>query len=192
MSSTNFVIVKLEEAYINEEEVNGSSIIINSSIENVSSINRQAEVIQVPKGIKLNKGDFIIAHHNIFRLRNDYKGNLCQSDYYLGDNTYFIPPTEIFLRRQGLLENWEAIDPYVFIKPINLDESKELLVGLKQEHKGREHKKGIIRYSNTYLKSKGFMGGDLVYFKKNSEYEFKIEGEILYRMKTSDILLKQK
>lgn len=190
MYSTNYVIVELKEAYINKKEIAGSELIINSTIEDVSSINREATVVSAPSFTILEKGDSIIAHHNIFRLKNDYKGNLCQSDYFIGNNLYFVPLTEIFLWKKGLLESWKAIDPYVFIEPILLDESSEFLLGIKKQHKNREHRKGTIKYLNKSLKEQGLKEGDKVVFKKNSEYEFNIDGKILYRMKTKDIMIK--
>lgn len=190
MHSTNYVIVELKEAYINETEVSGKKFITNSTIEDVSSINREATVVSAPEFTILKKGDTIIAHHNIFRLKYDYKGNLCQSDYSLGNNLYFVPLTEIFLWKRGLLEDWEAIDPYIFIEPMELDESKELLVGIKKHHKNKEHKKGVVKYINKNLKEQGLKVGDVVVFRKNSEYEFSIGGNILYRMKTKDIMIK--
>ena len=190
MYSTNYVIVELKEAYINETEVSGKKFITNSTIEDVSSINREATVVSAPEFTILKKGDTIIAHHNIFRLKYDYKGNLCQSDYSLGNNLYFVPLTEIFLWKRGLLEDWEAIDPYIFIEPIQLDESNEILLGVKKEHNNKEHRKGIVKYVNKSLKEQGLRAGDKIVFRKNSEYEFNIDGNILYRMKTKDIMIK--
>ena len=41
---------------------------------------------------------------------------------------------------------------------------------------------GKIRYINKYLSSKGLVEGDLVTFQPDTEYEFNVEGEKLYRM----------
>ena len=60
---------------------------------------------------------------------------------------------------------------------------------------------GEMKYPNEYLKSKGVKEGDLVTFLPETEYEFNIDGEKLYRMydhhismvlwvKTSGALLK--
>lgn len=190
MKATNYVIVELKEAYTNKKKVAGRELIINSTIEDVSSINREATVVSAPEFTILKEGDSIIAHHNIFRKKYDYKGKLCQSDYFIGSNLYFVPLTEIFLWKRGLLGDWEAIDPFVFIEPIELDESKELLVGIKKQHKNKEHKKGVVKYLNSSLKEQGVKVGDKIVFKKNSEYEFNIGGMLLYRMNTKDIIIK--
>ena len=39
-----------------------------------------------------------------------------------------------------------------------------------------------MKYPNEYLSSKGVKKGDRVIFKPDSEYEFEVEGEKLYRM----------
>jgi hypothetical protein len=41
---------------------------------------------------------------------------------------------------------------------------------------------GKIKYVNEYLKSKGVKSGDTVTFLPDTEYEFNIDGEKLYRM----------
>jgi len=45
-------------------------------------------------------------------------------------------------------------------------------------------------YPNDYLKSKGISSGDRVCFKPESEYEFNVEGEKLYRMYDHQITVK--
>ena len=41
---------------------------------------------------------------------------------------------------------------------------------------------GEMKYPNNYLMSKGISQGDRVSFKPDSEYEFNVDGEKLYRM----------
>jgi len=41
---------------------------------------------------------------------------------------------------------------------------------------------GIMRFPNDYLLSQGIESGDMVTFKPDSEYEFTVDGEKLYRM----------
>ena len=68
---------------------------------------------------------------------------------------------------------------YCFVKPIkntsNLSTSKEI------EHFG------ILKYSNNSLEAVGLTPGSLVIFTPNSEFEFNIDGEKLYCMKSKDI-----
>lgn len=192
MEATNYVIVKLDNAYDNEKYLGdgGQSIIVNSTIESVEHINREATVLSAPNYTILKKGDKIIAHHNIFRKKRNYKGVLTESDYQIEESVYYIPLSEIFLYKPFSDKSWKAVDPYIFVEPIALDESSNFLLGVKKSYKGREHKIGKVIYLNKELESKGLSVGDKVAFKKNSEYEFNIEGKLTYRMKTKDILLK--
>ena len=41
---------------------------------------------------------------------------------------------------------------------------------------------GVMVYPNAYLVSQGVREGDAVCFKPDSEYEFDVDGEMLYRM----------
>ena len=41
---------------------------------------------------------------------------------------------------------------------------------------------GIMRYPNDYLMGQGVESGDTVTFRPESEYEFIVDGEKLYRM----------
>jgi co-chaperonin GroES (HSP10) len=187
MSTLNYLIVELEQAYNNEVKIlDNELLVVNSTIESVSHISRKAKVIESPSFVVIKEGDEVIVHHNIFRLRNDIKGNVTQSNYHLGDNKYFIPLTEVFMYKRD--SDWISLDPYVFVKPIPSREEEGLLVGIKKEYKGREHQKGIIGFSNKELRSQGVVEGDEVAFSKNSEYEFYIEGELYYKMRTKDIL----
>ncbi|MEJ6795496.1 MAG: hypothetical protein QNK63_02195, partial [Flavobacteriales bacterium] len=49
---------------------------------------------------------------------------------------------------------------------------------------------GVMKYTNNKLLSLGVNEGDLVSFKPDSEYEFNIDGEKLYRVFTSSITMK--
>ena len=46
---------------------------------------------------------------------------------------------------------------------------------------------GVLKYSNKYLEKDGVSVGDLVIFTPASEFEFIVEGERLYCMKSNDI-----
>jgi co-chaperonin GroES (HSP10) len=52
---------------------------------------------------------------------------------------------------------------------------------------GLEDNTGFLVYSNNTLLDLGVNEGDKVNFRKDSEYEFEVDGNLLYRMKSSDI-----
>ena len=49
---------------------------------------------------------------------------------------------------------------------------------------------GIIKYINKELEELGLQVGDEIAYQPDSEYEFIIDDEVLYRMFTSHITLK--
>tara|TARA_R110000772_G_scaffold224650_1_gene335293 strand:- start:138 stop:719 length:582 start_codon:yes stop_codon:yes gene_type:complete len=190
MRSSNYVIVELKDAYSNEQEIStGDSFIVNSTIEDVSYINRVAKVLVAPPFTILQEGDEVITHHNIFRLRNDVNGNIAQSNYHLDGDKYFIPLTELFMYRRGG-GDWVAIEPYCFVKPIEQAKEDSFFdMSLEDDsYKGMVSRHGIISYPNKGLIEQGIEAGDTIIFSEYSEYEFYIEGELYYKMSTKDII----
>ena len=189
MRTINYVIVELDKAYENEVETESGSVIVNSTIESVSNINRVAKVKSAPSYTMLKEGDEVIVHHNIFRLRNDVKGNVTESNFFIEDNTYFVPLTEIFMYKRD--SDWKPLSPFCFVEPITKEQKSGFDLSITEStHKGKIKRKGIIRYLNEELLSQGLKEGDTVLFSKNSEYEFDIDGKIHYKMSTKDILMK--
>ncbi len=189
MNTVNYVIVELQEAYQNEiKTASGQSVIVNSTIEDVSSIKREAKVIMAPSFTILEKGDSVIVHHNIFRVSNDIRGNKAPSNYDIGNNQYIVPLTEIFMYKRD--SEWKAINPFCFVKPIDKVDNKEFnLVDSEDTHKGKLIHQGIIEYLNDDLIEMGVKKGDRVIFSKYSEYEFVIDNELYYKMVTKDVLM---
>ncbi len=188
MKSLNYVIIRAEEAYINEVD----GMIVNTTIEDVSSINRIGIVEAAPEGTILQKGDRVIVHHNIMRLRNDTRGVTVDSNYYLGDNLYFVNSTEIFMYKRD--SDWISLDPFCFVEPIPYEDKQESLFVLSKDdvsYKGFVKNKGILRYPNQALLEQGLKSGDTIIFSDDSEYEFNIEGKLFYKMATRDILMKE-
>ena len=181
MKSPFFFLIKPKgEAYNNEIELAGEKIIINSTVENHINVNRFAEVIQCPytyKG-KIKPGDTLIVHHNIFRIYYDMRGRPRKSPNYFKNNIYFIDPYQFYLYHD--CEQWNTVGEYCFVKPVDKENSY-----LYEE--GAETNTGIIKYSNNTLNKIGVKKGDKVNFTKDSEYEFQINNETLYRMRAIDI-----
>ena len=55
--------------------------------------------------------------------------------------------------------------------------------------RGEEPLMGIVKYINQELLDLGVKVGDEISFQPESEYEFTIEGEKLYRMFTNNITM---
>ena len=70
-----FIIKPIGERYDNKIKVDNKELIINSSISDHKFINRIAEVVSIPLGFKtkIQKGDTVVVHHNLFRRYYDMK-----------------------------------------------------------------------------------------------------------------------
>ena len=64
-----FLIKPIGQRYNNIKKVGDKELILNTEIFNHQYINREAEVLSIPKVLKTNikVGDTVIVHHNIFR-----------------------------------------------------------------------------------------------------------------------------
>ena len=69
----------------------------------------------------------------------------------------------------------------MFCKPIKTEESLIL------KNTKYEPLVGYIKYSNKQLEKKGIKEGDKIIFRPESEYEFNVDDELLYRMFTDNI-----
>ena len=182
MKSPFFFLIKpAGEEYNNSIEIAGQKIIINSTVENHKAVNRFAEVIQVPIHYKgdIKPGDTIIVHHNVFRIYYDMKGRPRKSPNFFQEGIYFIDPFQFYMYHNGT--QWNSVDDWCFVRPITKEKSY-----LYDE--GFEENTGQMVYSNKLLSKRGVKNGDLIKFSKNSEYEFGVNGEVLYRMNTKDII----
>lgn len=188
MKTINYLIVELKEAYDNKvKTITGDDIIVNSTIESVEHINRVATVVAAPDFTILQKGDEVVVHHNIFRLRNSTRGNIVESNYNIGDNQYIVPLTEVFMYKRD--DKWQAIKPYCFVEPIKAEKKETSFdITTEEAYKGRLDKVGILRYLNEDLEAQGLKSGDKVLFSRFSEYEFLIEGKLYYKMASKDVL----
>ena len=79
MQSPFYFIAKPLEGkrYNNTKEIGGIELIVSTSEEDHNFSNRQAEVIEVPRGYKgpIAPGDILLLHHNVFKFYNDIRGN---------------------------------------------------------------------------------------------------------------------
>ena len=173
----SFIVTPFNNRYDNVKKINEKELIVNSSIENHKFVSKKAVVISVPAAFKTNikKGDIIYVHHNIFRRFYDIKGREKNSSTFFKNDLYFCSPDQIYMY------NLKAHLEYCFVKPIK--EINNIINRSEREYFG------ILKYSNSSLEAVGLKPGELVVFTPNSEFEFIIEGERLYCMKSNDIAL---
>ena len=178
-----FIISPLNgEKFINTKQVGDKTLIINTSIEHASNVNRIGVVVSIPMNYEGNikVGDHVIVQHNIFRTYFDGQGKTRESDFHIKENYFQVLPELIYLIIRG--EEKIAVDNYVFVSPVI--EEKKWIGEVEQEHIG------IVVYNNEVLKKLGIKSGDKIVFGTDSEYEFNIYGQRLYRVRTNRILAK--
>ena len=170
--------------YDNTRDIEGIELIVSTSEEDHKFSNRYAEVVSLPLGYtgNIEPGDILLVHHNVFKYYNDIKGRQKSGRSFFRDDNFFIEPEQFFLYKKG--STWNAYDRYCFVKPIPAIDSN-----IKKPF-SEEPLMAIMKYPNEYLKNKGVNAGDLVCFKPDSEYEFEVDGEKLYRMYDHQITIK--
>ena len=177
----NFIVTPFEKRYDNIRKINDNELIINTNIEDHSFVSKKAVVVSTPAAYKtkVKKGDIVYIHHNVFRRWYDQKGRERNSSTYFKDDLYFCSLGQVYAykNKNKIISNWR----YCFVSPIK--ETNALYNNKEQKHTG------ILKYSNNELEMLGLTPGELVTFTPNSEFEFIIEGERLYCMKSNDIAL---
>jgi hypothetical protein len=173
----SFIVKPSESRYENIKKIEGKELIINTSIENHIFVSKKAVVVSTPAAYttEINIGDELYVHHNVFRRWYNIRGEEKNSSTYFKDNLYFVYPDQIYMY------NLKTHLNYCFIKPIK---NQYLL-----ENRKEQPNVGIVKYSNKSLEALGITPGTLITFTPNSEFEFIIEGERLYCMKSNDIAL---
>ena len=173
----NYVVKPKGGRYNNSKKIGDKDLILNTEIFNHQYINRQATVISTPiiGNTDIEVGDDVIVHHNVFRRWHNQRGEEKNSRSYFKEDTYIISQDQIFLYKT--FWQWKTIPGFCWVKPIknfnklDIDQEQPLM--------------GIIEYAD-----KGFNKGDLVGFTPNSEYEFVIDGQKLYRVLSKFITIK--
>jgi hypothetical protein len=170
--------------YDNTKEIGGIDFIVSTSEEDHKFSNRFAQVVELPLQYKgpIEIGDILLVHHNVFKFYNDMKGRQKSGKSFFKDDLFFIETEQFFMYKRD--DKWYSYDRYCFVKPIAATESY-----IKKPF-SEEPLMGIMKYPNEYLLTQGIKEGDLVCFSPDSEYEFTVDEEKLYRMYDHQITIK--
>ena len=173
----SFIVKPLNERYDNVKKIGDKKLIVNTGIEDYQFISKKAVVVSTPAAFKtkVNIGDEVYIHHNVFRRWYDQKGKERNSSTYFKDDLYFVSPEQIYMY------NLKPHLNYCFIKPLK---NESFL-----ENRKEQPNVGVVKYTNNTLEALGITPGTLITFTPNSEFEFIIDGERLYCMKSNDIAL---
>jgi hypothetical protein len=178
----DFIIKPVGKRYDNEVKVGEHTLITNSSIESFKHVNNIAEVVETPVAFAtpIRKGDLIIVHHNVFRVFYDMKGIKKNSRSFLKDNLFFCAVDQVYLYKRT--DTWKSFGDRCFVAPVK---NKDLLSTNKVADLI-----GILKIGNSSLEESGINPGDIVGFTPNSEWEFVVDNQIMYCMKSNDIVIK--
>ena len=178
----SFIVSPIRSRYDNTKKVGDVDLILNTDIFTHKNVSNNAIVVGLPKNIKTNIqiGDEVIIHHNVFRRWHDVRGKEQNSRSFFSEDKYFVGEDQLYIYKHK--DEWKSLDDYCFVKPIanddmfSLDKEKPLV--------------GVLKYSNEVLENKGINVGDKVGFTPGSEFEFIIDGERVYRVRTNVITIK--
>ena len=178
----SFIIEPKKNRYENTTKVDDVELILNTEIQNHKFVSRIGIVLETPivgkTGIK--KGDEVIVHHNIFRRFHDVRGEEKNSKSYFEEDKYFVYPEQVFMyKRNG---QWKPLEGFCFVQPIK---SRKLF-----STNPEEEYTGVLKYLDNGLIKNGLKKDDLIGFTPDSEYEFIIDNQRLYRVPTNSICIK--
>ena len=173
----NFVVTPIGQRYNNVKKVGDKELIVNTEIFNHQHVNRRAKVLSTPiigdTNIEIN--DDVILHHNVFRRWHNVHGEEKNSKNYFNENTYIVYPDQIFLYKR--FWKWHSPKGFCWVKPIKNQD--------KYSNNETQENIGIVKYTDGTFKV-----NDLIGFTPISNYEFVIDGELLYRVYTKFITIK--
>ncbi len=163
----DFIVKPINGRYNNTVKVGDVDLVVNTKIEEFKSISKIAEVVALPLSIKTNVkiGDKVVVHHNVFRRFYDIRGNEKNSRSFIKEDMYACSPEQIYMYGA----NTAHLD-YCFVKPIV---NSDIFITSKERPL-----MGLLKY------------GDLVSFRPTSEFEFVVDGELLYCMKLINVVSK--
>ena len=173
----NFVVKPIGKRYNNVKKVGDKELVLNTEIFNHQYVNRKATVISKPiiGDTDIDVGSDVILHHNVFRRWHNQYGVEKNSKSYFNEDTYIVQPDQIFLYKK--FWQWHSPKGFCWVKPIK---NKD-----KYANSEVQENVGIIKYTDG-----SFEINDLVGFTPISNYEFVIDGELLYRVYTKFITIK--
>jgi hypothetical protein len=183
-SPTDFICEPKDgRRYDNTKKFGDVDFIISSSEEDHKVSNRIAVVHELPSRYEgpIKKGAELIVHHNVFKYYNDIKGNKKSGKSFLRDNLFMLDSYQVFAFKNPGCE-WVSLDGYSFVKPVKGQELRPM-----KAHRGFDDLRGRVAMKSPYLSEKGVKIGDMVFFAPDSEYEFRIDGELMYRVMDQSI-----
>jgi len=177
----DFVVEPVGDRYNNTKNIDGVDLILNTQIFTHQNVNRLAIVKSLPitGDTNISIGDQVIVHHNVFRRYHDVRGVEKNGKSYIDDDNYLCSFDQIFLYKNK--NEWKAPKGYSFVKPIESNNIFNLNKELPSV--------GVVKYLDEHFDSQ-IQQGDLVGFTPGSEYEFIVDDERLYRVRSQSLTIR--
>ena len=177
-----FIIEPKDQRYNNTKKIDQVDLILNTDLQDHKFVSRVGIVISTPivgkTGIK--QGDEVLVHHNVFRRFHDVRGEEVNSKSYFEEDKYFVFPEQVFMYKRNT--EWKPLEGFCFVQPLK---NKNIF-----SENPEQELTGIIKYLDNGLIKNGIKKGDLIGFTPDSEYEFIIDNQRLYRVPTNSICIK--
>jgi|TARA_R100001463_G_scaffold24890_3_gene59290 hypothetical protein len=184
-SPHSFIVQPVKgKRYDNTKNFGEVEFIVSSSQEDHKFSNRYGIVVSLPLNYcgPIEVGDILLVHHNVFKYYYDMKGIQKSGRSYFKDDLFFIDNDQFFLYNKN--GEWFAHDKYCFVEPIA---AKDYYLNKAVKY---EPLMGIMKYPNDELIKHGVKKGDEVAFQPESEYEFRIDDVLMYRVMSQFITVK--
>jgi hypothetical protein len=174
----NYLVEPKGSRSTGKKDIEGQELLLNTELQNHEYVNRIGTILSLPLVTvykELKEGDDVVVHHNVFRRFRDVRGKEKDSKNYLSENVYLVQPDQVYAYKRN--NEWKALEGFVFVMPIketrmfSVNDERPLI--------------GIVKYSNGEFEKEQLIG-----FRPNSEYEFIIEGQRLYRVPVNSITIK--
>ena len=188
MKPVRDIIVQVDENYKDSITLkNGQVIYLNQVFRQVKDTIRCGKVVALPPEFDydVQVGDTLFFHHGIVAETLLNESTPVPSPYMIDAEKkwYMVPVDERWPMFYARLRDGEfkCTRGSLFIRPIvtkKYHSDHLIMPGNEKELKNI----GEVAYSNAEMEEQGVKPGTKVIFEKDSEYEFEIDGETLYRM----------
>jgi len=186
MQSLNYVLLYSKKEANDEIKLGDGTVLIkDTTYEPEKHAIQKLEVLAPPVkwNMDIKKGDFVYVHHFVCMNESDYL-------WSKKEGIYWCPKDFVYARvRKGklkMLHHWNFVKQKT---ETDADIKTKSGIYLKSE-KEDITLHGYVEHLSDWMKGQGIKKGDEVMFSENSEYNMKIEGKTLMRMRNVDILAK--
>lgn len=190
------IIVRVDKAYRDKILLRGGKYLyLNQVLKQVGDTLRYGTVIAVPESmdVDIKEGDVLFFHHGIVAETEMGDKENILSPYLVDaeEHLYYVPidkkwPLAYAILRDGIFSCLEGI---CFIKPcFKVEKGTSHIIAPRIQKETQNI--GELKFLSPKQKSEGLMEGDKVIFENDSEYQFELNGEILYCMFDKWILAK--